>query len=584
MGHRKNRLIRGSVSAKLNILIVTIILIVAGCLIIISNRSYRKAVFYSAEKKLNSIEIPVEEEIVQAMDHFQQIFETEAFQNARAGISPDTRKADGTSSLAIWLQSRPSWRELDLEEHDASNLLIEWLIAAEWIDAFWESNGLYSICAEVQKGGKTWWIYDRTMNEDYGVMPKIEAFGKEESRFPGLSAGSFSTASMTSIGEKKLYIRCLQDELEGGGAYRVWIALDMTDAVSEYYGFLITSLLSVLVLTLLFNGIAVLILRRQVSRPISMMAKATRMFLPEADGTYSANSISKVQVRSEDELGELSRDIRSMQEQIVENTGNLARMTAERERINTEMNLARDIQISALPNVFPERPEFILYASMTPARDVGGDFYDFFPVDEDHLALVIADVSGKGIPAALFMMRAKSLIKNQLMAGSDPAKALEQVNAQLYDGNTSMMFVTVWIAVLELSTGRGTACNAGHENPFLRRGGNGFELLKYQHDRFVGTFRKPQYHNLDFELHAGDCLFVYTDGVPEAINTDRQMFGEERLEDTLNRYADAGPEELIRCVHGEVDRFAGGAEQFDDITMLCLEYHGTEKKAGSTEP
>ena len=196
---------------------------------------------------------------------------------------------------------------------------------------------------------------------------------------------------------------------------------------------------------------------------------------------------------------------------------------------------------------------------------------------------MIADVSGKGIPAALFMMKAKSLIKNQLMAGCDPAKALEQVNAQLYDGNTSMMFVTVWLAVLELSTGKGTACNAGHENPCLRRCGKSFETLKYSHDRFVGPFRSMQYHNRDFALYPGDCVFVYTDGVPEAANEAYERFGEKQMREVLNRDPEAGPEELIRRVHDAVDRFADSAEQFDDITMLCLEYRGAEKTAGNTD-
>ena len=260
-------------------------------------------------------------------------------------------------------------------------------------------------------------------------------------------------------------------------------------------------------------------------------------------------------------------------------------MTAEKERINTEMNLARNIQASALPSIFPafpDRTEFDLYAFMTPAREVGGDFYDFFLVDDDHLALVIADVSGKGIPAALFMMTAKSLIRDQLMASRDPAAALESVNAQLSDENDSMMFVTVWLAVLEISTGRGIACNAGHEKPALRRAGGDYQLLQYKHDRFVGPFKKASYHNRAFEMHPGDCIFVYTDGVPEAINTAEQMFGEKCLTETLNQIPDADPEKTIRHVYDAVNRFAGSAEQFDDITMLCFRYSGTQSREERT--
>ena len=251
----------------------------------------------------------------------------------------------------------------------------------------------------------------------------------------------------------------------------------------------------------------------------------------------------------------------------------------EQERIGRELQMAREIQESALPRFFPpfpDRTEFELYASMTPAKEVGGDFYDFFLIDDDHLALVIADVSDKGVPAAMFMMLAKSLIKNELLNGNDPARALTRANMQLREGNTSMTFVTVWLAVVEISTGRGTACNAGHENPALCRAGEKFELLKYSHDSFVGAWEKAQYHNREFQLYPGDCLFVYTDGVPEAINEAGEMFGEKRLTDTLNQAADTAPETLIRTVHDAVNRFAGSALQFDDTTMLCYRQLGRQ--------
>ena len=254
-------------------------------------------------------------------------------------------------------------------------------------------------------------------------------------------------------------------------------------------------------------------------------------------------------------------------------------MVSELDQLDKELKLAADIQINTLPMnfpAFPNRTEFDLYASMTPAKNVGGDFYDFFLIDDDHLALVIADVSGKGIPAALFMMVSKTLIKNQVMSGADPAAALERVNLQLCEHNSSMMFVTVWLAVLEISTGRGMACNAGHENPAVRRADSGFELLKYKHNMFLGVNKKAKYQNREFNLHPGECVFVYTDGVPEATDAAAGMFGEERLAATLNRDADGEPKELIQRMHDAVDSFAGDAPQFDDITMLCLKYYGAE--------
>ncbi len=259
----------------------------------------------------------------------------------------------------------------------------------------------------------------------------------------------------------------------------------------------------------------------------------------------------------------------------------------EQERISQELVLAKEIQASAMPQIFSEPPGqigFNLFASMTPAKEVGGDFYDFFKLDEDHLALVIADVSGKGIPAALFMMVSKTLIRSEVMTGCDPATALQRVNLQLCEHNVSKMFVTVWLAIIDLSTGKGISANAGHEHPCLRRADGTFELDRYPHDLVLGIIEIAKFRNHPIELNPGDCVFVYTDGVPEAEKTDRDMFGLDRLLETLNQNPDASPEELIQRVHGAVDEFAGDAEQFDDITMLCLEYLGRNQEDGRQVP
>lgn len=258
----------------------------------------------------------------------------------------------------------------------------------------------------------------------------------------------------------------------------------------------------------------------------------------------------------------------------------------EQKRVEEELRMARELQKSALPMVFPpfpDRTEFCLYASMTPAKEVGGDFYDFFLIDSDHLALVIADVSGKGIPAAMFMMMSKTLILNQLMSGCDPATALDHANRQLCEQNDTSMFVTVWLAVLEISTGKGMACNAGHENPAFRRAGGEFVLIKYKHNMVVGGTEIAKYQNHEFELRPGDIVFVFTDGVPEAENAAKEMFGEELLIETLNQCPNTEPEALIRHVHGAVNRFADSAPQFDDITMLCFKYYGAERPEAAVE-
>lgn len=252
-------------------------------------------------------------------------------------------------------------------------------------------------------------------------------------------------------------------------------------------------------------------------------------------------------------------------------------MMSELDRLDKELKLAADIQVNMLPMIFPpfpDRTEFELFASMTPAKEVGGDFYDFFLIDPDHLALVIADVSDKGIPAALFMMVSKTLIKNQLMSGCDPAKALTNVNLQLCERNSSMMFVTVWLAVLEISTGKGLVCNAGHENPCVRRAAGTFEEIRYKHDIVVGISKRAKYNNREFQLSPGDSLFVYTDGVTEATNPALELFGEAHLIETLNLAEAEKPSEVIYFVRSALERFAGGSPQSDDITMLCFKYLG----------
>lgn len=195
-------------------------------------------------------------------------------------------------------------------------------------------------------------------------------------------------------------------------------------------------------------------------------------------------------------------------------------------------------------------------------------------VDDDHLALVIADVSDKGIPACLFMMMAKLLLKNQLQAGKSPAEAMADVNARLLENNDNRQFVTAWVAVLELSTGRGVEANAGHEDPALRRAGGLYALNEYSHSLPMAVMEVAPFRDHAFELRPGESLFVYTDGVPEASDANLEQFGTDRMLDALNRDPDAGPEAVLGNVRAAIEAFVDGAEPFDDITMLCLRYNG----------
>ena len=255
---------------------------------------------------------------------------------------------------------------------------------------------------------------------------------------------------------------------------------------------------------------------------------------------------------------------------------------AEKERIHAELNVARKIQADALPNVFPafpDHPEFDIYALMDPAKEVGGDFYDFFLVDDTHLALVIGDVSDKGVPAALFMMTTKTLVRARARQGGTPAEILRDVNAQLCEGNGSGMFVTVYLAVIDLATGKGLAANAGHADPVLRLAGGCFELVRYRHDRMLAMWPGIGFTDRAFELRPGDTLLVYTDGVPESATTDRSFYGTDRLVAFLNGRRELDLERLVKGLRADVAAFAGDAPQSDDITILAVTRSATPSPA-----
>jgi sigma-B regulation protein RsbU (phosphoserine phosphatase) len=239
--------------------------------------------------------------------------------------------------------------------------------------------------------------------------------------------------------------------------------------------------------------------------------------------------------------------------------------------------MANAIQRSQLPRLFPPFPnrhEFNLFATMKPAKEVGGDFYDFFMVDHDHVALVMADVSGKGVPAALFMMVTRMLIKSRIQSGESPSEALTNVNRQLCESNELGFFVTAWLAVLEISTGKGVAVNAGHEHPALRRSGGQYELVLYRHSLALAALDGVQFKQHEFQLYPGDSFFVYTDGVAEATNGEKALYGTDRMLAALNADPEAPPERVLENLTRDINRFVDGAEQFDDITMLSFLYHG----------
>ena len=317
-------------------------------------------------------------------------------------------------------------------------------------------------------------------------------------------------------------------------------------------------------------------LRREVVSPILTIAGEARRFAE--DNVARLDLLEKI--RKKDEIGTLARAIGKMEADIVQYVENLTAVTAEKERIGAELSVATQIQADMLPRIFPpfpERGEFDIYATMTPAREVGGDFYDFFLVDAEHLAIVIADVSGKGVPAALFMVIAKTLIRNHAQTGMEPKRVFETVNNQLCENNEAGMFVTAFLGVLELSTGRFTYVNAGHNPPLVALGAQPYDWLPSKRGFVLAGMENMRYRQQEIVLRPGDCVFLYTDGVTEALNSGNELYSEARLKAFFNEFApkDGPLDELLALLHQDIAAFAGGAEQADDITMLLLRINTT---------
>ena len=317
-------------------------------------------------------------------------------------------------------------------------------------------------------------------------------------------------------------------------------------------------------------------LNRNLLKPIQNIAREAVRFARE--NTRSKSPLGE-RINISNEIGQLARTIDTMEGDVLNYIDNLTRVTKEKEQIKAELGVATQIQADMLPRDFPAQKEFELYATMTPAKEVGGDFYDFFMIDDDHLALVMADVSGKGVPAALFMVRSRTLIKIRAQMGGTPKEILRDVNNQLCEGNDADLFVTVWLGILEISTGKVIASNAGHEYPAIFRAGGQYELLVTKHSPAVATMEGMKFREHEFELHPGDNIYLYTDGVAEATNINDELYGTERMIEALNTTINSSAAETLFTMKKSVDEFSGEAPQFDDITMLCVKYFGGVKNS-----
>ena len=282
-----------------------------------------------------------------------------------------------------------------------------------------------------------------------------------------------------------------------------------------------------------------------------------------------------VDIQSGDEFESLAGSFTYMAHQLSDYVRNLSLITAEKERIGAELDIAKHIQASMLPCIFPafpDRQEIDIFATMDPAKEVGGDFYDFFMVDDRHLAIVMADVSGKGVPAALFMVIGKTLIKDHTTPGRDLGAVFHAVNNLLCEANSEGLFITAFEGVLDLVTGEFNFVNAGHEMPYICKSGGDFEAYKIRPGFVLAGMENMRYKAGSMTLGVGDKIFQYTDGVTEATNANNELYGMNRLGAILNRVKNRTPQEILPAVKEDIDEFVGDAPQFDDITMLCLEY------------
>ena len=358
----------------------------------------------------------------------------------------------------------------------------------------------------------------------------------------------------------------------------VCVDISMDQVVADRQTFLLNVVIIMAVITLVFTVIYLLLVNNIVVRPIKQMTAATEVFISAREDERGAQSpISALSVNTKDELQTLCESLKQMESDLNSHIENLKKVTAEKERIGAELDVATHIQKSMLPCIFPpfpDRKEFDIFATMNPAKEVGGDFYDFFMVDDSHLAVVMADVSGKGVPAALFMVIGKTLIKDHTQPGVSLGEVFSKVNNMLCDFNSEGLFITAFEGVLDLKTGEFRYVNAGHELPFICKQSEGFEAYKIRAGFVLAGMEDLRYREGTLQLAPGDRIFLYTDGVPEATNGNNELYGMERLNHILNQNIQATPEKVLEEVKADVDRFVGDAPQFDDITMLCLDYRG----------
>ncbi|MBI3928357.1 MAG: SpoIIE family protein phosphatase [Armatimonadetes bacterium] len=339
----------------------------------------------------------------------------------------------------------------------------------------------------------------------------------------------------------------------------------------------------VLLASVLGSSIAI----RSISRPLGLLADHARGLAGRDFAGQQQQEIRDL-AASRDEVGELAGAFVHMEDMLGVYIGNLKETTAAKERIERELSIAREIQMSLVPKIFPpffNRPELDLYAVIQPAREVGGDLYDFFFLDEHHLFMLVGDVSGKGVPAALFMAVTKTLFKATATRGLSIAEVMTRVNRELCEDNDSGMFVTAFCALLDTRTGSMEYSNGGHNLPYVvHPEAGGLSVVPRTGGMGLGVMEDVEFQTGNLELAPGDALFLYTDGVVEAMDRHRNLYSNRRLEELLADLGTDDPRPIIERVLESVEEFSSGAEQSDDITLLVMTYVGHEERAARARP
>ena len=523
---------------------------------------YKNATVYMAQTVAVTLDGDRLEAIAQrAAEIYQAYCDEHGVPSDMDSMSDEEREA--YLSLYSEIQKMPAYQEM-----------------AAQLDALWQANNVLFLYVTLwdTDNGLSIFLLDAQVNGEANPVGYVEAI--DPSNLESVRAGSENIPAFISEYEDYGWLcsaSCPILASDGHTVAHAYSDVSMESVKDRGYKFLSNYAIVMLLVTLALIPALLALFDRCMVRPIRRISEATNYYIN--GGQEKQNIYDAVYLNRQDEIGQLYNSLQTMEGMLEDYIRHITEITAEKERVSTELHVATQIQADMLPSIFPAFPtrhEFDIYATMAPAKEVGGDFYDFFLIDDDHLAMVMADVSGKGVPAALFMVIAKTLIKNRAQSGGSPAEILADVNNTLCEGNKAQLFVTVWLGILTISTGKGVAANAGHEDPVIRRGKGDFEIIKYKHSPAVAALESIRFREHEFELFPGDGLFVYTDGVPEATNAQEELYGTDRMLAALNRHKDEPLDAILRGLRDDINRFVGPVQQFDDITMLGFTYYGPE--------